>query len=160
MVTWTPYTRDRCPWCGRRGNGGIVHDDIGYPICIEGDYSCLQNVLNLNIQTLEEFRARQLMAILPTSLIPIHEIYSCIAKFLADPPQKPRIERIHEEWTRAGWQFASPDKKTQLEEVRRRIRREHRQRERTRVREQERRIFRRWIQMPERTGVHAHTVTY
>ena len=156
MTRWASYTRDRCPWCGRRGNGGIVHEDIGYPICIEGHYSCLQNVL-LEKTTLEEFRARQLMAILPTSLIPIQEIYNCIAKFLAEPPQKPRIDRIHEEWTRAGWQFASPDKKRQLQEVKRYIRQEHRQRERIRMQAQERELLRRWVRIPPPLVNHRHS---
>jgi len=31
----------KCPLCGRRGNGGYAMDGIDYPICTEGDYSCL-----------------------------------------------------------------------------------------------------------------------
>ena len=38
----------RCPWCGRRGNGGYAADWIGYPICCGkevDDYSCLHTHL-------------------------------------------------------------------------------------------------------------------
>ena len=31
----------KCPLCGRVGNGGYSMDGIGFPICTEGDYSCL-----------------------------------------------------------------------------------------------------------------------
>ena len=31
----------KCPWCGRIGNGGYAHDAVGYPVCTEGDHSCL-----------------------------------------------------------------------------------------------------------------------
>ena len=31
----------RCPLCGRIGNGGYVLDGVGYPICTDGDHSCL-----------------------------------------------------------------------------------------------------------------------
>ena len=32
----------RCPLCGRVGNGGYVGDGVAYyPICTEGNYSCL-----------------------------------------------------------------------------------------------------------------------
>ena len=31
----------KCPLCGRVGNGGYSVDGIGYPVCTDGDYSCL-----------------------------------------------------------------------------------------------------------------------
>ena len=31
----------KCPLCGRVGNGGYALDGVGFPICIEGDFSCL-----------------------------------------------------------------------------------------------------------------------
>ena len=31
----------KCPLCGRKGMGGYAPDGLGYPICTEGDYSCL-----------------------------------------------------------------------------------------------------------------------
>ena len=31
----------RCPLCGRVGNGGYAPDGIDFPICTEGDFSCL-----------------------------------------------------------------------------------------------------------------------
>jgi hypothetical protein len=36
----------RCPWCGRRGNGGYADDSLGYPVCVGFDDkspSCLSN---------------------------------------------------------------------------------------------------------------------
>ena len=108
-----------CPWCGRRGNGGYAHDGIGYPICTEGDYSCLWNVfIHRQIQSLEDFRTQQLMAIFPASSFRWRDALVHVAKFLADWPIKYRIEKTHEKWTRAGWQFASSDIKAQLAEVR------------------------------------------
>ena len=37
----------RCPWCGREGAGGYAPDGIDYPICTEGQYSCLWHALPL-----------------------------------------------------------------------------------------------------------------
>ena len=34
----------RCPLCGRTGMGGYSPDWIGFPICTEGDYNCLDKV--------------------------------------------------------------------------------------------------------------------
>ena len=34
----------RCPLCGRVGNGGYAVDVIGYTICTEGPYSCLDKM--------------------------------------------------------------------------------------------------------------------
>ncbi len=31
----------KCPLCGRIGNGGYALDGINFPICTEGNYSCL-----------------------------------------------------------------------------------------------------------------------
>ena len=31
----------KCPLCGRVGNGGYCLDGVGFPICTEGDFSCL-----------------------------------------------------------------------------------------------------------------------
>ena len=31
----------KCPLCGRVGNGGYALDGVGFPICTEGDFSCL-----------------------------------------------------------------------------------------------------------------------
>ena len=31
----------RCPLCGREGAGGYAPDALNYPICSEGQYSCL-----------------------------------------------------------------------------------------------------------------------
>ena len=31
----------QCPLCGRVGNGGYALDGVGFPICTEGDFSCL-----------------------------------------------------------------------------------------------------------------------
>ena len=31
----------KCPLCGRVGNGGYAMDGVGFPICTEGDFSCL-----------------------------------------------------------------------------------------------------------------------
>ena len=57
-----------CPWCGRQGNGGYAPDWIGYPICTEGDFSCLWlSCQDRRIGTVQEFRRRQLCAIFPTT---------------------------------------------------------------------------------------------
>ena len=31
----------KCPLCGRVGNGGYALDGVNFPICTEGNYSCL-----------------------------------------------------------------------------------------------------------------------
>ena len=31
----------KCPLCGRVGNGGYLVDGMSYPVCTDGDYSCL-----------------------------------------------------------------------------------------------------------------------
>ena len=31
----------KCPLCGRVGNGGCALDGVGFPICTDGDFSCL-----------------------------------------------------------------------------------------------------------------------
>ena len=31
----------KCPLCGRVGNGGYALDGVGFPICTDGDFSCL-----------------------------------------------------------------------------------------------------------------------
>ena len=109
-----------CPWCGRRGNGGYAHDHIRYPICTEGNYSCLWNVfIHRKIQSLEEFRTQQLMAIFPASSCKWRDTLVHVAKFLAGPPIGiDRIEKTHKKWTRAGWRFTSSKRKTQFDEVR------------------------------------------
>ena len=53
-----------CPWCGRVGNGGHAPDGIDWPICTEGEHSCLSQVCDNGIQTVSQFRSEQLRAIL------------------------------------------------------------------------------------------------
>ena len=48
----------KCPWCGRIGNGGYALDGIDYPICTEGDHSCLDAAIRDG--NLAAFRSRQL----------------------------------------------------------------------------------------------------
>ena len=31
----------KCPLCGRVGNGGYALDGVGFPVCTEGEFSCL-----------------------------------------------------------------------------------------------------------------------
>ena len=47
-----------CPWCGRVGAGGYAMDGIDYPICTDGDHSCLDAAIRG--QDLQAFRAHQL----------------------------------------------------------------------------------------------------
>ena len=54
----------RCPWCGRVGAGGYAMDPIGYPICVEGPFSCVWwQVVHRQLDA-ETFRAQQLGGIL------------------------------------------------------------------------------------------------
>ena len=65
--------RYRCPWCGRVGNGGYAPDPIGYPICTEGEYSCLWFQLQEErVYSLNEFRQLQLRTIWCRKL---HKLY-------------------------------------------------------------------------------------
>ena len=34
----------RCPLCGRTGNGGYSPDWIGFPVCTEGSWNCLDKI--------------------------------------------------------------------------------------------------------------------
>jgi hypothetical protein len=56
----------RCPWCGRIGNGGYAADWIGYPICTEGDRSCLWHFHMALGFGLSDMRHHQLTVVLLT----------------------------------------------------------------------------------------------
>ncbi len=60
----------RCPWCGRRGNGGYSPDAVGYPICAGGEFSGLwRQFVDLELDVVG-FRSLQLQAILSSSWRP------------------------------------------------------------------------------------------
>ena len=53
----------QCPWCGRIGHGGYVMSDVGYPICTQGEHSCVWYQVEDQHIWLPEFRCRQLQTI-------------------------------------------------------------------------------------------------
>ena len=53
----------RCPWCGRQGDGGYSPDDIGYPVCSSGPFSCLWGAYASRGLDLPGFRLCQLRSI-------------------------------------------------------------------------------------------------
>ena len=86
-----------CPWCGLRGNGGYAPDEVGYPICTEGQFSCLWfSYRYRGINTVQEIRRHQLRAIFP----PTYQYYNAIsvaldalAACLSSPPSRLRSEQ-------------------------------------------------------------------
>ena len=109
-----------CPWCGRRGNGGTAVDGVGYPICTDGHDSCLDALLHGGIHSMKDFRLRQLTWILRgTPLRLVFNVVQLLAEFLASWPMRGScIEYTWKRWKRRGWRFASTERCSQLEEVR------------------------------------------
>ena len=79
-----------CPWRGRVGNGGYATYGVGYPICIEGLFSCLWfSLADRGIGTMQEFRRYQLRAIFPGTYRhhgAIMVVLDAVAAFLSSPP--------------------------------------------------------------------------
>ena len=79
-----------CPWCGRVGNGGYAPDWVCYPICTEGQFSCLWFTLDTrDIGTMQEFRRLQLRTIFPDTYRhdgAITVVLDALAASLSSPP--------------------------------------------------------------------------
>ena len=51
----------RCPLCGRKGMGGYHVDGLGIgPICTDGDYACLDGLVDEKWVSVDDFRAQAL----------------------------------------------------------------------------------------------------
>jgi len=72
----------KCPWCGRLGKGGYAHDAVGYPVCTEGENSCLWfQIMKHGIVSKAEYNAKVLHAQIPKiQLLEVH--WGMIAAFL------------------------------------------------------------------------------
>ena len=92
----------KCPWCGRTGNGGYAPDGIHYPICTEGDYSCLWYQVMEQQLDREQFQKRAFEVVLTVRRVGQRVDYSrafiapdivaCISKFLVGPSKRQRSE--------------------------------------------------------------------
>ena len=62
----------RCPLCGREGAGGYAPDGLNYPICTEGQYSCLWHKF-----VAEGFLGSDVVALsLQRAVAPKHQVFS------------------------------------------------------------------------------------
>ena len=82
----------RCPLCGRIGNGPYALDTrwigVGYPICTEGDHSCLQQIMDEH-RTPNDIISLAIQGVLKPPVTLPSVVYSVIASYFI--PYTPRF---------------------------------------------------------------------